>query len=327
MEIDFKTFLVFVIGIVLGLTLYSVSSIYSKSSSENVPISSSEKITEESQYNLFLHILLKGQECSPMNEQEYAQANETVKILEVFPEISGMHVAAMKYFGSPQFRKSNDHEKKSDILCIPDKIKSAVKNQIIAEKNPKGEIADPDYTRIVFMLDDGDENLLNIIENTAFYKEGISTSTGDMRPLARLVLSKYKTSSSKWEKQALMEISDRNKLGTSSAAVAASAGNEEALKKIAQLIDTMIFRSGGDAIKYHRTESLYELVVAMSLGKENAKPYVDTLIRLLNHKIEHAAPPFGIIPITPIYVCTALEKIDPSLPILRTAPCVTKGIS
>lgn len=256
-----------------------------------------------------------------MNEQEVAQANEALNVLRTFPVISKLHIAASHYFGETQYRRTNNE---STILCIPDNVKATAKSRMIEEKIFSRDTVEPDYLRVAFMLDSDDQTIMDAVGKTAFHPEGVYFFTGDARPLARIVLSKYSSQSAKWSDQALVEISSKDKLGTSAAAVAASAGNLKAIKKISHLINEIIEASGQKAIKYEDTKTLYQLVVALALGGERAQQHISPLITLLNHKIESWAPPFGMIEVSPNYVCAALEKIGGTQAesVLQRAPCI-----
>jgi hypothetical protein len=151
------------------------------------------------------------------------------------------------------------------------------------------------------------------VARTAFNNHPIVTQypelRADIRSLARVTLAEFGPAAAPWAVQAFDVMSSTDALGTSAAQIAVAAKHPEALGKVAGLLSAILDDQSKDPIQHAARDRFYELAYALAAAGPEARPHVQSVIRIMGRKVQSWAPPFGMVELAPRRMCRVLELI------------------
>jgi hypothetical protein len=249
-------------------------------------------------------------QCTEMNEEERAQQELAVKVLQVFPRISTMNIAALRHFGQDQYRSLG---KDALLLCPPAYLYPAIAELTLAQGDFSSAYLYADDVRLARALGPRDPRIVEAVARTAFSSQIITTEYSeareDIRSLARVALAEFGPAAAQWSEQAFQEIGADDALGTSAGQIAVATDHPHALERVSQLLEGILQRFPNDPIPLYSRDRFYELAFAVAAAGPQAVPLAAPILKIMNRKVESWAPPFGMLSVAPWRMCRVLELI------------------
>jgi len=293
---------IFLVGLLLGILLAIFSA---KSGDEKIDKSS--KIVQSSPLpNIPSHCLTSTQEELTIQQLAFDTLQNSIE-----HQIYTLKIGATKFFAHGMYREDNN---KSVSVCIDASYYKNIDNLFNLHNALRHKLVEYELNLI--------EKMPNIskytsskVANIAFSKKKdiylvdsiFENEKIDLRPKARMILSKHPEIAHEYAEQAFLEISSNDRLGTSAALISSSGKHKNSIDKINYLLSG-ILESEKDIITYRNYARFMELAYALTLSEDNAEDYSDSLIEILSREVESAAPPFGTITLKPKYICNILSS-------------------
>jgi hypothetical protein len=253
---------------------------------------------------------MRSGSCVPMKEAERAQSRLVLQVLEEFPVIEVMHIAAVKHFGRDRYRREGEKEV---LVCPPEELYPRVAELMLSRGVFSRGYLHANELRLAAALGPRDQRIVEAVARTAFHPFAIETeypeTKRDIRSFARTTLAGFGGAAAPWAEKAFQAISAEDALGTSAAQVAVAGGHPQALERVHDLLMDALEAHPDDPIPLRARDRLYELAHAIAMGGRRAREHADPIYELLGRKVESWAPPFGMLELPPRRMCRVLEHL------------------
>ena len=251
---------------------------------------------------------IQSAKCVEMNAEERAQEQLVVRVLSEFSLHDAMNGVARNHLGYDRYRREND---KSVRLCPFKEFDDTIAKLALEQRVFNGSYFFDQALRLARRLGPRDEKIINGVATTAFSSKAIPSGSvsWDIRPFARVVLAEFGNAAAPWAEQAFQAINTGDPLGTTAAQIAVAAGHPQAAAKVSGLMDDLLLRYPADPIPRSVRNRFYDLAYALAVLGRDAVPHAKPIIRIMERKVESAAPPFGLVALRPRRMCSVLELI------------------
>lgn len=286
------------LGAMLPISFYFLASVSETPSQRSFPIEPMAAVPA----------WMSSGSCVPMNETEWAESRLVLQVMEEFPVVHVMHIAAVKHFGRDRYRREGDTAIR---VCAPEVLYPRLAELMLSRGMFSRGYLHANELRLAAALGPRDQRIVEAVARTAFHAFPIETkypeARKDIRSFARTTLAGFGEAAAPWAERAFQAISAEDALGTSAAQVAVAGGHPQALERVHDLLMDALEARPDDPIPRGIRDRLYELAYAM--GGRRAWEYAGPIHRLLGRKVESWAPPFGMIELPPRRMCRVLEYI------------------
>ncbi len=255
--------------------------------------------------------------CVEPNIETKAQIDLALEILEKTEHVSHITIGAYKYLARRPFQ---DTKSGTASVCSLDRTTQREILSALRRRNYfRGAIVHLNPILVLRRLGPFDADIQAMLERTAFAENAVGRPSAaeapryvhpnefDLRPLARSTLAEFGSISAELADRAMAEI-DTTTLGTSAAQLAVAGNAEGALEKTERIFSNLLEEHQG-AIPRDIRDRMYELAYAISYGGDASQKHLSPIIGLLDRKILSAAPPFGLVELSPARMCDVLEHI------------------
>jgi hypothetical protein len=253
---------------------------------------------------------MKSSRCLIENDPESREDELAVAVFRTFPDWSAMKNAAFNYFGELRIRKEADAFLK---LCP---------NTAVYDEFAKLSVSGH-YWRVGGFPGDHDLAHLRVARNlgprypeivaeTGFAAQPIEDRrelSGDIRPLARVILAEFGAAAAPWSVQAFGAMGGGTELEATAAQIAVVTHHPGALEKTAALLNGILHDYPDDPIPDYAWMRFFELAFALAAAGSDARPFIDPVVKMTCRKIDVWAPPFGWVPGPPSEMSRVLEIV------------------
>lgn len=251
-------------------------------------------------------------ECRPPDELEQQRNQLASQLLATFrPDDmwSQLRSATINQFVYGNPGRKGEKEK----VCPPTQFYADIAKAAVSAGIFDAVFLDRDATALAHRIGPQDTRIVDAIIRTAFYpgviREGGDTTGRDVRSYARLALVDFCKTIPIPASRALQQMSYETQSGRAAARVAIACGSQEALPIVSGWMQQLLDSAGRRVIDQYKAAALFDLAHALETAEARAQPYSGPIITLFDREIQSWAPPFGMLNISPIWLCAVARRI------------------
>ena len=250
-------------------------------------------------------------ECRPPDELEQQRNQLALQLLATFrPDDtwSQLRASAINQFVYGNPGRKGEKEK----VCPPTHLYTDVAKAAVSAGIFNADFLDREATALAHRIGPQDSRIFDAIIRTAFHSGAIRIGGDperDVRTDARLALVDFCKTIPVPAWRALQQMSYETQSGRASARVAIACGSQEALPIVSGWMQQLLDSAGDGTIDQYRTAALFDLAHALETAEAKAQPYSVPIANLLDREIQSAAPPFGMLDLSPTRLCVVARRI------------------